>query len=93
MYNVIAAEYDRYGLVYSCTDLPDGNSVQFAFILTRSRLINQYSLRDYYNIYRWNGIDTRYFQDFRPAGECFFFDANADQKRTSISSIRRSRYY
>ena len=93
MYNVIAAEYDRYGLVYSCTDLPDGNSVQFAFILTRSRLINQYSLRNYYNIYRRNGIDTRYFKDFRPARECFFFNPNADQKRANISSIRRSIYY
>lgn len=59
-YNLISADPKKYGLVFTCREILGGlANTQFAWILTRDKVVNEADMQNYYQIFKQNGIDTR----------------------------------
>ena len=63
-YNVLATDYDNYGLVYSCKETLGGlASLHYAWVLTRSKAISSDDMNKYLDMFKKNGVDISYFED------------------------------
>lgn len=61
-YWVLDTDYDHYTLIYSCTDLAGLSHIEFAWILSRSRTLDDQYKTKLFDLVTSYGIKTSNFQ-------------------------------
>lgn len=61
-YWVLSTDYKNYTVVWCCRDIPEGGSVQFAWILTRDRTPSEDVVRKAYDVLDRNELSRKPLQ-------------------------------